>query len=265
MVIDFHVHCFPDELADKAVPVLAERAKVAPLLDGTVKSLKESMKRAGVDKSIVLSIATRPQQTEKINTWSAEIQENEILTFGSVHPEFDGWEAELLRIKKLGLRGIKFHPDYQSFYVEEKRMYPIYEKAFELGLTVLFHAGTDIGLPAPYHCTPEGLRTVIDAFPGGRIVAAHMGGYDCWDDVERLLLGRDIYLDTSYSLAWIKPERARDMILGHGFEKVLFATDSPWTDQAEEIGRLKKLELGEEAELAVLGGNAARLLELSEF
>ena len=97
MIIDFHVHCFNDELAAKAVPQLAKCANIPARLDGTILSLKESMKKAGVDKSVVLSIATKPSQTEKINNWTALIQDDSIIGFGSIHPENENWKEELLR------------------------------------------------------------------------------------------------------------------------------------------------------------------------
>ena len=262
MIIDFHTHCFPDELAPKATSVLAERAGIPQRLKGTVSDLKKSMKKAGIEKSVVLGIATRPTQTCKINDWSKEINDVQIVAFGSVHPDFEDWESELERIKAMGLKGIKLHPDYQDFFVDEPRMFKIYKKAFELGLIVLFHAGVDVGLPPPVHCMPAALRRVVDAFPEGNIVAAHMGGYNCWEDVEKYLSGTSIYMDTSYSLEQIGKEAFLRIAGVHGTDRILFATDSPWTDQEEEIKRLKTFGLGPETEQALLGGNAARLLGL---
>ena len=259
-VVDFHAHCFPDELARKAVPVLAKRAGVPPRVDGTLEGLKKSMAVSEVGYSVVLPIATKPSQTEIINTWSAEIQGEGIISFGSIHPGYEGWKDELLRLKELGLKGIKFHPDYQEFYVDEPRMFPIYELAFKLDFMVVFHAGVDIGLPEPYHCTPERLLKLVEAFPGGRIVAAHLGSYSYWDDVEQFLVGKDIYLDTSYTLGWIEDEQAIRIITEHGYEKILFGTDSPWTDQAEEIDKLLNLGLDKKMEDAILGGNAKSIL-----
>lgn len=79
-----------------------------------------------------------------------------------------------------------------------------------------------IGLPGPCHCPPERLKKVIDAFPGAPIIAAHMGGYGCWSQVEEFLLGRDIYLDTSYSFFDLGPERMKEIIKGHGAKKNYF-------------------------------------------
>lgn len=262
MVIDFHVHCFPDEVSKKAVSVLAQNCGVPNLLDGTVGDIKRSMKNAGVDRSVVLSIATKPSQTEKINNWSQEIQDGDIIAFGSIHPDFDNWRMELKRIKDLGLKGVKFHPDYQLFYVDDQKLFPLYELILELGLIMVFHAGIDIGLPPPYHCTPERLKKVIKTFPNAKIVAAHMGGYSYWNEVESLLVGEDIYFDTSYSLGIMGDEQTRRIIKNHGYKRILFGTDSPWKGQDDEIKRLKGLGLGEDAEKAILGENAKVLLGL---
>ncbi|MGI6776659.1 MAG: amidohydrolase family protein [Acetivibrionales bacterium] len=260
MIIDFHVHCFPDELALRAVSSLAERSGINPRLDGTVEDIRKSMEISGVGKSVVLPIATKPTQTEKINEWAFNIQGGGVIAFGSVHPYYTGWEKELKRIKEMGLKGVKFHPDYQQFFVDEKKMFPIYELAFELGLIVVFHAGVDLGFRPPFHCTPEKLSKVVKAFPGGKIVAAHMGGYKYWNDVEKYLVGMEIFFDTSYSLGCIGWHQAERIIRTHGYNKILFATDSPWKSQAEEIEKVRRLNLGEGEIDAILGGNAEALL-----
>ncbi|MFA6308780.1 MAG: TatD family hydrolase [Clostridia bacterium] len=262
MVIDFHVHCFPDELAEKAVLSLSECSDIPARVNGTIKDIKKSMKEAGVSKSVVLSIATKPSQTKKINIWSSKIADDEIVPFGTLHPHNTDWKNELAAISATGLKGIKFHPDYQNFFVDDKEMFAIYEKAFELGLIIVFHAGLDIGLPAPYHCTPDGLAEVVKAFPGAKIVAAHMGGFSFWDDVEKFLVGQEIYLDTSYCLDYMKEEQLRRIIDNHGYEKILFATDSPWCDQKEEIEKIRLLNFKPEIKEAILAGNALKLLGL---
>lgn len=263
MVIDFHVHCFADELAQRAVAALADAAGIPARSDGTVSGIRASMKKAGVDKSVLLSIATKPQQTTKINQWAASIQADDIIPFGTLHPDFADWKAELVRIKSDGLKGIKLHPEYQLFYVDDLKMFPIYEKAAELGLIVIFHAGMDIGLPAPYHCTPERLRKVVREFRGGKFVAAHMGGFAFWDAVEQYLVGEDLFFDTSYSLNTMRREQFDRIASQHGYDRLLFATDSPWGDQSEEAARIRSFALAEKHEKAVMGENAAVLLGLT--
>ncbi len=263
MVVDFHVHCFANELAERAVPALAEKAGISPRSDGTVGGIRASMKKAGVDRSVVLSIATKPQQTQKISQWALSVQAEDIIPFGSIHPDYPDWAEELEGLKKSGIKGIKFHPEYQDFYVDDPKLLPIYKKAAELGLIMVFHAGADLGYQPPYHCTPDRMRTVVRALPGAVIVAAHMGGYSYWDEVERYLVGEPLYLDTSFSFPEMSREQFLRIVAAHGFERLLFATDSPWKDQAEELVWLREMDLPETALRAILGGNAAKLLGLT--
>ncbi|NLB78280.1 MAG: amidohydrolase family protein [Clostridiaceae bacterium] len=262
MVIDFHTHCFTDEIAVNAIPLLAQKADIPAMLNGTVSDLTESMKKYGITYSVLLNIATKPSQTEKINSWAASVQKDSIISFGSIHPKYKNWEREIKRIKELGLKGIKFHPEYQEFYVDDEAMYPIYEKAFELGLIVVFHAGEDLGFNRPFHGTPQRLNKLIRSFAGGTIIAAHMGGFRYWDDVEKYLVGKDIYFDTSFCLGYMEEEQKRRIIKNHGYKKILFGTDSPWKIQGEEVQRIKDLCLGKEAEEAILYKNAAELLRI---
>ena len=263
MVIDFHVHCFPDKIAQRATESLAKAASLPLMSDGTVRGIKASMKKAGIDKSLILNIATKPSEIPSIIQWSSTIQDDEIIAFGSIHPDTSDWVEQLVAMREAGLRGIKFHPEYQSFYVDDPKMYPIYEKAADLGLVIIFHAGGDLGMPEPYHCTPNRMRQVLRAIPGAKMVAAHMGGFEYWDDVERYLVGEDIYFDTSFSLHEMSPEQFNRIYLEHGYEKLLFASDSPWGDQSTEVERIQSMELTAEARSAMMGGNAARLLGLT--
>ncbi|MGB9792563.1 MAG: amidohydrolase family protein [Thermacetogeniaceae bacterium] len=260
MVIDFHTHCFPDELARRAIPLLASRAKIKPHVDGTVTDLCRSMRKAGIFLSVVQPVATRPQQVRKINEWARGNQRRELLFFAAFHPDLERPFEEIKRIKDQGFKGIKLHPDYQEFFVDEERMFPIYEAIFNEELIILFHAGVDVGLPPPVHCTPKRLANVLRLFPGGKVIAAHMGGYLCWDEVERELLGKEVFFDTSFSFCKLGKERMRRMILEHGPEKILFATDSPWTDQSEEVANIRSLGLPEDLTQKILGLNAASLI-----
>ncbi len=264
MIIDFHVHCFPDNLAKKTVQVLAEKANIEEKSDGTVRQLQKSMKKAGIDYSVIQPIATKPSQTRKINNWAASINKDKIISFATLHPLFENWKKELARIKENSFSGIKFHPDYQNFKVDDENLYPIYEEIFKNDLTILFHCGEDIGLAPPYNCTPDRLENVINAFPGGRIVAAHMGGFRYWKEVEEKIAGKNIYLDTSYSRQYMAKEQFLRIINKHGHDKILFATDSPWKDQQNAVQRIKKLKLEKNIEDAIFYKNAVKLLNLKE-
>ncbi len=262
MIVDFHTHCFAETLAERAVASIALAADIKANSDGTVAGIRASMKKAGIDKSVLLNIATKPQQTSRINQWAISIQADDLIPFGTIHPDFGDWENELVRLQQAGIKGIKFHPDYQLFYVDDPKMFPIYEKAAQLGLIIIFHAGVDLGLPAPYHCPPQRMRQVVRAFPGAKLVAAHMGGYQYWDEVEHFLVGEELYLDTSFSLREMSAEQFSRILSGHGADRLLFASDSPWGSQSEEVERIQAMVLPDDVRQAILGGNAEKLLRL---
>jgi len=262
MIIDIHTHAFPDALAERAVTTLAAVARVPAYSDGTCAGLRDSQRVAGIDLSVIAPIATKPSQARAINNWAAEVnrQYPDLLCFGSIHPAQQEWAEEITRLAGDGIRGVKFHPDYQDFYVDEPCLLPIYRALAAAGLIVLFHAGVDIGLPPPVHCPPARLARVLDAVPDLTIIASHMGGYAQWKDVGKHLLGRGLYFDTSYSLADLGVEQMMALIRGHGADRILFGTDSPWTDQSGEARAIGALPLTEIEKTAILGGNARGLL-----
>jgi predicted TIM-barrel fold metal-dependent hydrolase len=262
MIIDIHTHTFPDALAGRAIAQLSARAGVPAHTDGTCAGLRASMARAGVATSCVMPVATKPAQVRAINAWAAEVNARypDLVCFGVLFPEAEGWEAEVAQLVTDGIRGVKLHPDYQDFFVDEPRALALYRAMADAGLILLLHAGVDIGLPPPTHCPPDRLARALDAVPGLTVIAAHMGGFRQWEDVHRCLAGRDLYLDTSYTLPELGAAPMVELIRAHGAHRVLFGTDSPWADQAADIAALRALPLTETEQTAILGGNAAKLL-----
>ena len=262
MIIDIHAHAFPDALAERAVTTLAAKAGVPAYSDGTCAGLVATMRRAGVDRAVVAPIATKPSQARAITAWASEVnrQYPELICFGSIHPAQEDWAAEIERLVAAGVAGVKFHHDYQQTFVDAPEQLPIYRALADAGLIVLFHAGVDIGLPPPVHCPPERLARVLDAVPALVAIAAHMGGYAQWDEVERYLVGRELYFDTSYTLADLGTKRITALIRAHGANRILFGTDSPWTEHAAEVAGIRALPLSLAEIDAILGGNAERML-----
>lgn len=265
-VIDFHTHCFPEKIAAKALESLSRCSGGAiPFHDGTAESLLAQVKADGADGAVALNIATNPRQQESVNDFAIDTNNRfpNLHAFGSVHPDSPDALDELARIHAAGLKGVKLHPDYQHFFVDEERMLPIYEKIAALGLITVFHAGVDIGYPAPVHCTPERLAHILPAFGGAPVVAAHMGGYLCWQDVLHFLTEKPVYFDTAFSFSRMPPDWAREIIHAHGAKKILLGSDMPWSDTGHEIRFVKSLDLAAEETAAILGGNACRLLHIT--
>lgn len=264
MIIDFHTHCFPDELAPRAMSKLSQNSGMPYYHNGTLSGLKESAKKSGIDMCVVLPIATKPQQTRTINRWALSVMEEDkdIICFGTVHPEFDKWKEEIRWLKENGFAGIKFHPDYQDFFVDDKKMYPIYDAIFQNDMVILFHSGVDPAFMPPYHCTPKKLHKVLKDFSGAKIVAAHMGGYKFFDKTLECLIGEDVYLDTSFFFGEVDIQNPEKIFRNHGIDKILFATDSPWKDQKREVEYVNSLRLSEEEKEKIFWKNAQQLLGL---
>ena len=264
MIIDFHTHCFPDKIAARAMEQLKLRSGITmPFHDGSLDGLKKLQKRDGVDYSVVLNIATNPRQQTSVNNFAISLKSVEgIVPFGSVHPDSPEALDELDRLKENGIKGIKLHPDYQGFFVDEEKMLPVYEKIGSLGFITVFHSGFDIGYPEPIHCTPKALSTVLKYFGDAPVVAAHFGGLCARPETLEYLAGKNVYLDTAYCYGMLTPGKAKELIDVHGADKILLGSDAPWNSPEQDIELVRCFGLTEEQEKAVLGGNAQRLLEL---
>ena len=261
MIIDFHTHCFPDNVAVKAIPELEENGGVTALHNGTVGDLKRLMAESGVDISVVLPVATKPSQVAPINSWAKQSADDHLCFFGAVHQDDKSFYKTIQRLKADGFKGVKLHPDYQHFYADEPRMMPLYEALRDLDLIVSIHAGMDIGYPVPIHCTPLMLKNIVSSIKGLKIVAAHMGSYALWHDVEALLIGQPIFFDTSYSQQALKTRGMEYIINKHGAENILFGTDSPWKRADHEADLIRSLHLPSSDIDKILFENAIALLK----
>jgi hypothetical protein len=262
LIIDFHAHAFPDPVAAAAVPALAEKGQVTPCLDGRIDTLLGAMAQAGVEKSVLCSIATRPGQFESILSWSKAIRSERIIPFPSFHPESPEALAQIQTIRAEGFRGIKMHPYYQNFQIDEERLFPFYEAISAAGLVLVMHTGYDIGFPRARIAGPDRIARVLDRFPELKFVATHLGAWEMWDEVKELLTGRRVYMDISFSLQYLEREAARRLILEHPADRILFGSDSPWACQEEVVRLVKTLELGGALEERIFRGNALELLGL---
>jgi predicted TIM-barrel fold metal-dependent hydrolase len=261
MIIDFHTHFFPDKIAKPTVEKLADTANVNYYGDGTAASLVSFMRQDGVTISVNQPVATKREQVVSINRKMVELNKksSDIICFGTLHPDFEAFEEELAFLNANGVKGIKLHPEYQCFCPEDRKMLRLYESCVQHDIMVLFHAGVDLGYK-DVHCTPRGMWEILD-MPGLTLVLAHMGGYRMWDDVERYLVGRNVYFDLAYCNEMDNVQLKR-MIEDHGSDKVLFATDFP-LERAKVIkDKVEALGLSEKDKENIYFRNAGKLLKL---
>lgn len=267
MIIDFHTHIFPDKIAAKTIASLSSAANITSATDGTLHGLLESMNQSGVDLSVIQPVVTKPEQFESVNRFAQSINEKfggRLLSFGGIHPNCEDYKQKLNQIKELGLPGIKIHPDYQNVMIDDVRFMNIIEYADELGLIILTHSGIDIGLPDPVHCPPDKVRKVLDKLKPKKLVLAHYGAWKQWEAVYEYLAGENVYLDTAFTFEYIEQDLFLKILQKHSSDKILFATDSPWSDAAEGIKALNHFPLSQNIKDNILGNNATKLLQMKE-
>ncbi len=144
MIVDVHVHAFPDKVAEKAIETLSAAYGVQCFSDGRISSLISNMQYYGIDVSVVQPVSTDPKQVISINTWIATFNKAEekesslkpIIGFGTIHPRFEGYHEEIHRMKELGIKGVKFQPSFQEFYPDDEKMFPIYEELIKANMII---------------------------------------------------------------------------------------------------------------------------------
>lgn len=267
MIIDFHAHCFPDALAPRAMQQLTKTISsmhISPSTDGTTAGLIKNMDAAHIDLSVVCHISTNAHQMHKVNDFAISqksMEHGRLIPLGSLHPHADQLEEELARLMQAGISGLKLHPDYMGFDFDD----PVYDRILSLceahGLFLITHAGFDPLSPEHMHCTPVMVRRVMERHPTLKLVVAHLGGINCEEDTLSLLCGRNVYLDTS--LLTHRPQKSEmlyQILSSHAPERLLFATDTPWTDAKAEIEALERAPLSQDVKDMIFHKNAEALL-----
>jgi predicted TIM-barrel fold metal-dependent hydrolase len=264
-ILDAHTHAFPDSLADRAIAALEAECEWKAVSDGRVGSLLAAMDQAGVDKAIVCMIATKPDQADKILEFCRHIASDRLLPFPSVHPLADDAPQQVARIAQAGFAGIKLHPQYQGFALDCPPADPLFAAVEEHDLLVTCHCGLDIAFPPDDdRASPARIAALLDRRPKLKFLATHLGGWKNWDDVLDHLAGRGVYAECSFSLQYLQPDRAMEVIQALGFDRVLFGTDWPWYGMEDYLGMLNALPLSDAQRRAICYDNAAALLGLDE-
>lgn len=260
-ILDFHAHIYPDAIAKRASDVIGEFYDIPMAHDGTLGALLEAGDKAGITQYVVHSVAVTWERAAKINNFIAKsvaAHPDTLLGFATMHPAHPEMEKELERAMDMGLRGVKIHPDFQHFHIDDKEAYPMYEWLAGR-YPLLVHTGD-----WRYDTSrPDRMAKVLSDFPKLRVVCAHLGGWSQWKEAYRVLSGyENAWIDTSSSLYALSPEEAREIISHYNMDKVLFGTDYPMWDPGEELDRFHALGYEKNAEMRILYENGARLLGL---
>ncbi len=275
MVIDFHTHVYPEKIAARTIAALEKAAPIAhAFTEGTTAALLDSMKTAGINKSVILPVATRKGQFDSITSYAMNINKTceNLISFGGIHPDDDDIAGKLLYLKENDFKGVKIHPDYTGIFIDDERYVKIITECARLGLKIVTHAGADPAFDV-IHCPPEKGRKVLDSVSTKTgikepfLIFAHLGGIYVHKDVEKYLLGTNCYIDISCSFSSLSSfcdttdEDVTNVIKKHGADKILFATDSPWNEQKAYLEHFKTLSgITDNEKEMILHRNAEKLL-----
>jgi predicted TIM-barrel fold metal-dependent hydrolase len=260
MIIDAHAHIFPDKIAVKASASVGKFYDMGMFFDGTVATLLKDGDSAGVDRYLVHSVATKPEQVESITAFIAESVKkhpDKFIGFAAMHQDYPDKAGFIDRIIETGLKGVKIHPDFQECSLTDSRLWELFG-IIEGRLPILIHTGD-------YRykwSNPALVLKILDRFPKLDIIAAHFGGWSEWDEAEKLLAGRRLWVDTSSSFYSMTPERAGVLIHSFGADRVLFGSDYPMWSVKSELEFFNKIPLTENEREQILHGNAEKLLRL---
>lgn len=253
-----HTHIFPPKIASKAVEAIGDFYGIKMLGDGLSESLIKDGSKINVTKYLVCSTATKAAQVESINHFiQHEVSEHEeFIGFGSLHPESENIEKDIEDIIQLNLKGVKLHPDFQLFNIDD----PITYRMFDIcqgRLPILIHMGDK----RYTYSKPCRLLNILEKFPKLVAIGAHLGGYNVWNESRPPYISHPrLYIDTSSSLMFLEPEEAVKIIRTHGVDRVFFGTDYPMWDHEGEFARFMRLPLTDREREMILYENAIRFL-----
>ncbi len=259
-IIDAHTHIYPHKISEAAVQSIADFYEIPMAADGTLETLLQIGGEAGITKFLVHSVATAPHQVESINNFLADAMKShpdKLIGFMALHPDMEDPAKEIDRAMALGFKGIKLHPDFQKFAIDDPKSFALYEAAAGK-LPILFHIGD-----YRYHYSkPKQLATVLDNFPKLQVIGAHFAGWSEWDDAAKYLKSYRLWVDTSSSSYTLPPEKIKKMISVFGTDFVLFGTDYPMWGPTKELEILRSLGLTDEELEKIFYKNATALLHL---
>ncbi len=261
-IIDAHAHIYPEKIAQKATDTIGVFYDIKMEMPaGTADRLIEDGARAGISRYVVHSVATTAHQVRSINEFiKSQMQMHpEFIGFMTLHQDLSEQEVqnEIDWAIENGFKGIKLHPDFQKFNIDDAGVEKFYKCAGEK-LPILLHMGDD----RFEYSKPRRLISIAKKYPHVRFIAAHFGGYRCWEDAY-LYKGLDnVYFDTCSSLPFISSEKAVEIIRALGADKFFFATDFPMWDAVGELARFNKLNLSEEERQMIFSKNIKKLLNI---
>ena len=254
---DCHTHIYPDKIAAKAVKSIGDFYGIEMDRDGTIDTLIESSRKAGISRCLALAVAVDAGHVKHINDFliaSVNAHRDFLDGFATLHPDMEDPGKEVERILKAGMKGIKLHPDMQRFSLSEQRTDKLFS-ACEGVCPMLYHTGDK-----RYHnSNPSLIPPILKKHPRLQLICAHFGGYSEWDEAAQCLADTNVYVDTSSSFFMLSRERVMELIALFGEDRILFGTDFPMWMPQPEIDFLLSLGLSETTLQKIFSGNYLKL------
>jgi len=300
LIVDAHVHTYPNqEVARQAIgsagygyvgtiPELKEVMAKCKISDAIMANLTptDEMKKAAIAKLPAnLDAEKRKRSIEDIdrkmiermerrNRWTCEVARENKGLWALISIDFLQEPEEMVeevdtKVRQLGAKGLKLHPIANAYFPWDKKLWPVYSKAEELGIPILFHSGK-FELPSEDDSfgRPNQFEKVARSFPDLKIVLAHLGKGFYEESVEVAKKCPNISFDMStcfYEEGRFSKElipKTTDLMKTIGTHRVMFGTDWPWFDPLKDIENIKNMNLSDDEKAAILGLNAKRIFQL---
>lgn len=256
LVIDCHDHVYNRRIAPRAVQSVGKFYNVDMNCTGISDELVKMAAASPIKRFVINAVALSPSPVCKLNDFIAEEckAHEEFIGLGTLHPDMDGAEEEIERIISLGLKGIKLHPDSQSFNMDCDKAMRLYER-IEGRLPILMHCG-DYRFDRSH---PRRLVNVLKEFPKLEVIAAHFGGWSIYDEAIPYMSQLDCMMDISSSMPFIGTEHVKKLIGLYGADRLMFGSDFPMWNPVKELDSFMSIEMSEDDREKILWKNAARV------
>ena len=276
MIIDFHVHPFFKEVisskADYCIRTFFNLKTGAVPIDIYLAQ----MEIGGIEKAVLLPIDLQrscgcsiPSNDDVAKI--VEMHPDKFIGFASVDPYREDAVREIERsVNELGLRGLKLVPYMQGFDPLDRKVYPIYEKAQELEIPIVIHAGmTYVRRGLLQHMHPLYLEKILLEFPDLKIVLSHFAWPWVMDAAVLAMRYDNVFIDISEPYSGTPYEHLRHMLMEavpkrivERFiaDKIIFGSNFPRMEADKMVRAFERLDLREDVKRKILQENALKLL-----
>lgn len=229
---------------------------------GSCDRLIKDMDRNNITRSLIFPTAAVGRQYEERNdeiSTCVKSHPGKFIGFARVNPRLGTIAIEEVKraATKLGLRGLKLHPETEQFRPDHEVHKPMFETITQLGLIVLIHSaplGGTGGARAPVYSSPFYIERIAQRFPKLKIILSHLNE----DSLIVMERNQNMYADTAQAPHTTTIRHALEM----GFEdRICFGSDWPYASgQKFEIFRVKEAVLEENIRKKIFYKNLKSLL-----